>query len=176
MKITSVILCLCFVILMSCGDDDKNMTSKTETEMTSEQNARITAKTIENIDYKDYVLSPEGEKAIVTWEKYRELETQISYLKKADFSFFNGDKELLTQFIGEFKTQMPEEFKTNPITSRNAIIETALLKLHESLTLDNIKRSDKLLGIKALFMAFSNLNYQINKKLEKDIYNKIQPE
>ena len=175
MKITSVILGLCCVTVMSCGDD-KSTTIETETVATTDQNARITAKTIESLNYNDYVLSSEAEKAIISWDKYRELESQIRFLKKADFSFFNGDKELLTTFIREFKTQMPEEFKTNPIISRNAIIETALLKLNENLTIDNIERKDKLLGIKALFVAFSNLNYQINKKLEKDTYNKIQPE
>ena len=175
MKITSVILGLCCITVMSCGDD-KSTTIETETVVTTDQNARITAKTIESLNYNDYVLSSEAEKAIISWEKYKELESQIRFLKKADFSFFNGDKELLTTVIREFKTQMPEEFKTNPIISRNAIIETALLKLNENLTIDNIKRKDKLLGIKALFVAFSNLNYQINKKLEKDTYNKIQPE
>lgn len=175
MKITSAILFLCFVIVLSCGDD-KNVTNEGDAVENIEQNSRITAKTIESIDYKDYALSNEGEDVIVTWEKYQELAEQISYLKRADFSFFNGDKELLKTFIGEFKAQMPDELRTNPILSRNAIIETTLLKLNESLTLDNIERRNKLLGIKALFVAFSNLNYQINKKLERDIYDKIQPE
>lgn len=175
MKIRSFILILSCVVVLSCGDDNTS-TTQLETNENTEQNAKITAKTIESIDYKDYVLSSESEEAIVTWEKYRELATQISYLKKADFSFFNGDKELLTKFIGEFKAQMPDELRTNSIISRNAIIETSLLNLHENLTLDNIDRSDKLLAIKALFMSFSNLNYQINKKLERDFYEKIQPE
>ena len=114
MKITSVILGLCCIIVMSCGDD-KSTTIETETVVTTDQNARITAKTIESLNYNDYVLSSEAEKTIISWEKYKELESQIRFLKKADFSFFNGDKELLTTFIREFKTQMPEEFKTNPI-------------------------------------------------------------
>ena len=71
---------------------------------------------------------------------------------------------------------MPSQFRTNPIISRNAIIETELLKLNENLTIDNISRDEKLLNIKALFISFSNLNYQINKKLEDDFYSKIQPE
>jgi len=175
MKITSVILFLCCFIVMSCGND-KNGTNEAETTEKIEQNAKITAKTIENIDYKDYALSSEAEEVIVTWERYKELAEQISYLKRADFSFFNGDKEILKKFISEFKVQMPDDLRTNPVVSRNAIIETALLKLNENLTLDNIERRDKLLGIKALFVAFSNLNYQINKKLERDIYDKIKPE
>jgi len=174
MKIKYVLLFLSCVVLANCGDD--NNTNDVKITENKEQNAPITAKTIEGIDYKDYVLSPESEKAIVTWERYHELAMQINYLKKADFSFFNGEKELLKKFIKEFNTQMPKELATNHITSRNAIIETTLLKLNESLTLDNISRKDKLKGIKEVFIAFSNLNYMINEKLESDVYGKIQPE
>ncbi|MDN3491719.1 hypothetical protein [Winogradskyella bathintestinalis] len=175
MKITSVLLGVCCVIFMSCGEE-KNNTVETETKDATEQSARISAKTIENIEYNDYALSPEGENAVVTWEKHQELATQISYLKRGDFSFFNGDKEQLKKFIEEFKSQLPEGLKTNPVVSRNAIVETTLLKLNENLTLDNIERTAQLVSIKEMFVAFSNLNYQINKKLERDMYDKIQPE
>ena len=175
MKIISVGLLLCVLMVISCGDD-KNSTIENETTDNTEQNGKITAKTIESIKYDDYVLSSEAEKAIVTWEKYHELAMQISYLKRADFSFFNGDKELLKKFISEYNAQMPDDLRTNPIISRNAIIETALLKLNENLTIDNIERSEKISGIKELFVAFSNLNYLINKKLERDFYDKLQPE
>lgn len=175
MRITSVILFLCCAMVMSCGDD-KASNKVTETTETAEQNTRITASTIEAIDYEDYALSPESEQIVVTWEKYQELATQISYLKRADFSFFNGEKELLKEFILAFHKQMPDELRTNHIVSRNVIVETALLNLNERLTLDNIKREDQILGIEALFVAFSNLNYLINKKLERDFYDQIQPE
>ena len=175
MKTRFVLLYLCGIMVMSCGEDT-NTTQVLETTNNTEQSSKITAKTIESIGYKDYALSSESESAVVTWERYHELATQISYLKKADFSFFNGDIELLKKFVEEFKTQMPDQFKVNPILSRNAIVETDLLKLNENLTLDNIKRSEKLLSIKALFVSFSNLNYQINEKLESDFYDKIQPE
>ncbi|WP_178991082.1 hypothetical protein [Winogradskyella schleiferi] len=175
MKIIYVVLCFCCFVLFSCGNDNSNA-SESETAETTEQNARISAKTIESINYNDYALSLEGEKAVVTWEKYQELATQISYLKRADFSFFNGEKKMLKEFIDKFIAQLPDELRTNPIISRNAVIETALLKLNEHLTIDNIDRDDKLVSIKELFVAFSNLNYQINKKLERDMYDKIQPE
>ncbi|WP_178986268.1 hypothetical protein [Winogradskyella helgolandensis] len=175
MKIRFVVLFLSCIMVISC-DDDTTSTKTLETTENVDQNKKITAKTIEDIDYRDYALSSESESEIVTWDRYHELATQISYLKKGDFSFFNGDIELLKKFIKEFKTQMPDQFKTNLIVSRNAIIETELLKLNENLTIDNISRDEKLLNIKALFVAFSNLNYLINKKLEDDFYDKIQPE
>jgi hypothetical protein len=71
---------------------------------------------------------------------------------------------------------MPSTLKTNPIISRTAIIETTLLRLHENLTLDNIENQLKLESVKEVLIAFSNLNYQINKKLERDLYEQIKSE
>lgn len=161
-------------MLVSCGGD-KNTVDEDKTE-NSNQKRVITASAIKKFKYKDYVLSPNAEQAVVEWEKYQELAIQISYLKKADLSFFNGDKELLKKFIEEFKLALPENFKTNPITSRMAIIETSLLRLNENLTIDNIEGSLKLESVKEVIVAFSNLNYQLNKKLERDKYEKIKAE
>ncbi|MDC0007246.1 hypothetical protein OAE07_04690, partial [Winogradskyella sp.] len=91
-------------------------------------------------------------------------------------SFFNGDKKLLTDFIADFSKNIPERLQTNPITSRVVIVETKLLKLNENLTLSNIKTTTKLTSIVEVLVAFSNLTLQINKKLEFDIYNKIEAE
>ena len=161
-------------MLMSCGDD-KSSTEVLDSGKTN-QKPIITAKAIENLDYTDYALSAESEEALANWEKYQELAIQISYLKKADLSFFNGEKDVLKKFISELSAATPEQFLTNPILSRTVILETSLLKLNENLTLNNIDEPTKLLNIKDVLIAFSNLNYQINKKLERDLYDKIQPE
>ncbi|WP_407557077.1 hypothetical protein [Winogradskyella sp. 4-2091] len=175
MKISFVVFILFGVMMLSCGND-KTATTEEEVIENSNQEKKITAKTIESISYKDYALSPEAEEELVPWADYHELAKQIEFLKKGDFSFFNNDVAALQEFIKGFKASMPNTFRTNPIQSRNVIIETALLKLNEYLTLDNISRRDKLQGIKDVFVAFSNLNYQVNKKLERDMYNDIQPE
>ena len=98
MKTRFVLLCLCGVMVMSCGEDT-NTTEVLEVTENTELSAKITAKTIESIGYKDYALSSESESAVITWERYHELATQISYLKNADFSFLHGDIELLKKFI-----------------------------------------------------------------------------
>ncbi len=174
MKIGLFVLNILCFILISCGDD-KTATEVVEAENNG-QKLSITSKAIENFDYTDYALSADSEKALANWEKYQDLAIQISYLKKADLSFFNGDKELLRKFINEFKVTTPEALRTNPIVSRTVILETTFLKLNENLTLDNIGGRVKLLTIKEVLVAFSNLNFQINKKLERDVYDKIQPE
>ena len=174
MKIGRFVLNIVFVILISCTGD-KSTATVLETE-SADQEVKITAKAIESFDYTDYALSTNAELVVANWEKYQELGIQISYLKKADLSFFNGDKEVLKKFIDEFTSTIPSELNTNPIVSRTVIIETALLKLNESLTLDNIGGRIKLANIKEVLEAFSNMNYQVNKKLERDIYDKISKE
>lgn len=174
MRIGLVLLNIFSFLLMSCGDgESQSQITDTENE---NQKTPITAKAIENFDYSDYALSTNGEEAVADWEKYQELAIQISYLKKADLSFFNGDKKLLKKFIDEFKAQIPEDLQTNPIISRTIIIETTLLRLNENLTLDNIDSDLKLESVKEVVVAFSNLNYQINKKLSRDIYEQIKAE
>jgi len=174
MRIGFVLLNVCFLLFINCGED--KLSSEVNTEENTTQQPIITAKAIEGFKYTDYVLSARGENAVADWEKYQELAIQINYLKKADLSFFNGDKELLKKFITEFKAQTPSLLKTNPIISRTVIIETALLRLNENLTLDNIDNKLKLKSVKEVLVAFSNLNYQINKKLERDLYEKIKSE
>jgi hypothetical protein len=174
MKIGFCVLSIFCFILLSCGD--KKSTAEVVDDEKTDQKPIITEKAIENFKYKDYALSSESEDAIIEWENYQELALQISYLKKADLSFFNSDKEELKEFIDDFKTATPKQFLINPIISRTAVLETMLLRLNENLTLNNIKATDKLRSVKEVLIAFSNLNYQINKKLENDFYSKIQPE
>ncbi len=174
MKIGLYGLCFFCFVLLSCGDN-KTSTDVSDIE-NSAQTPVLTAKAIENFDYKEYALSSESEKALTNWEKYQELAIQISYLKKADLSFFREDKKDLRQFIKEFKAGIPKEFLTNPIISRTVIVETTLLKLNENLSLDHVNDRTKLLSIKEVLVAFSNLNYQINKTLERNLYDQIQPE
>ena len=99
MKIGLYVLSIFCFILIGC-DDNKSNNEELETK-TSNQKPIITVKAIENFDYKDYALSEESEEALENWEKYQELSIQINYLKKADLSFVNGDKELLEKFIVE---------------------------------------------------------------------------
>lgn len=175
MKVIVVVFSLaCSILILSCNnsEDQQNITNKNETQT----ELKISAKAIEAFKYDDYALSDEGQDLLNEWQKYQELAIQINYLKKADLSFFNGDKKLLTDFIADFSKNIPERLQTNPITSRVVIVETKLLKLNENLTLSNIKTTTKLTSIKEVLVAFSNLTLQINKKLEFDIYNKIEAE
>lgn len=174
MKISTALLNIFLLLMMSCGGDAPDPESTNNASAQSKQ--KITEKTIDGLEYTDFVLSNEAEQEVSGWEKYQELAIQISYLKKADLSFFNGDRKLLNDFIIEFKAGLPEKLNTNPIQSRLTILETKILKLHDNLILSNIDLKLQLESIKEVLEAFSNLNYRIDKKLEFDIYNEISPE
>lgn len=163
-----------FLLFINCKEGKPSSEQNTEESANTQQ--VITAKTIEGFKYTDYVLSSRGENAVADWDKYQELAIQVNYLKKADLSFFNGDKALLKGFIDTLKLKTPSILRSNPVISRTAIIETSILRLNENLTLDNIDNQLKLESVKEVLVAFANLNYQINKKLERDFYEKIKSE
>ena len=167
-----ILLNLCFLLLASCGDEKVSSDTTNEDQLSQKQ--IITAEAIEDFKYTDYVLSTRGEKEVADWDKYKELQIQVNYLKTADISFFNGDKALLKGFLDTLKLNIPDTLKTNPIISRTAIIETSILRLNENLTLDNIDNQLKLESVKEVLVAFSSLNHHINKKLERDKNEKIK--
>lgn len=143
----------------------KNKPAKTSEE-THQVKENITTKDIEAIRFDDYGLSNDSKKALENWQKYQELNEQMGYINKADFSFFNGEKKVLKAFINDFKTEMPESIKTASILSRITALETKILKLNSTLKLDIVDKTTELKAIKELLIAMSYLNLQINKKFE----------
>jgi hypothetical protein len=159
-----IVLFLSFILVLGCKSKTEQPTDGlSDQEKDSE---KITAKDIENLKYKDYVLSPEAREAVINWQRYQELTMQIDYLKRADFSFFGGKNEILTTFLKDLRTDMPQSVTTPAIKERLIALETKLLKLHSTLKLSNAKKSEILDNIKELLVATSNLHLQINKKFE----------
>ena len=136
----------------------------------------ITAKKIQQLKYTDYDLSAEAKKTVSTRQAYQEVTNQVTYLKKADLNYFKNDKAVLVGLAEDLKRKIPDQLNTKPILSRIVVIKTTLLKLHSNLILDNIPSDIKLQSIKEFLEAVSNLNLQINKKLEFDEFDNIQPE
>lgn len=174
MRFRHLLYSLICIVIISCKSDTQN--TDIETSLDEKQSYTITKNEIENLKYSDYLLSSDGSDAVVDWQKYQELNTQIEYLKTADFSFFKSDITLITAFLNDFKAELPKTLSTNAINSRITALETKILKLNSLLLLDNISKKDQLEGIKEVCIAFSNLNLQINKKLEFESNNILKPE
>jgi hypothetical protein len=158
------VLFLSFILVLGC----KSETEQTTIELSNQDKdlEKITPKDIENLKYTDYILGPEASEAVINWQRYQELTMQLDYLKRADLSFFSGKNEILTTFLKDLRTDMPQRVATPAIKERLIALETKLLKLHSTLKLSNAKKSEKLNNIKELLVATSNLHLQINKKFE----------
>ena len=174
MRFYFFLYCLVCVSLMGCKTDTKN--SEIVPTIEDKQSKIITKKDIESLKYNDYGLSNDAENAVSNWQKYQELNTQMEYLKKADLSFLKSDISLITTFINDFSAEIPKAINTNEINSRITALQTKLLKLNSLLLLDNISKGDQLDGLREVFIAFSNLNLQINKKLEFEKNNISKPD
>lgn len=162
------------LIIMGCGEKDQSESGDQSQKV--ENKSELHSSAIKDLKFTDYALSSEAEEVIVNWEKYKELAIQIEYLKEGDMSFFNGEESVLIDFLKAFTAQIPEDLETEPILSRVALVETMILKLNEDLSLSNMDSNKKLDSILEVLVSFSNLNLQIDKKLERDFYDRIEVE
>lgn len=171
---THFFLIACLLILNSC----KSKSEKTEvsTEETTQDEKTITATDVGKLKYTDYILSSDSQNTTLEWQKYQELQSQVSFLKKGDLSFFTNEKDTLKVFFQALKTEIPQKINTNIVQSRITVLETQTLKFNSLLKLDNISKNEKLKGIKDILISMSNLNLQINKKLELDANNINKPD
>lgn len=152
--------------LMIFGCNSKEEQTIVEVDQQEKDSQQVTAKDIENLKYTDYVLSPESREAVVNWQRFQELLAQIEFLKKADFSFFNGKNELLVNFLTDLRKDIPQHVSGPAINERLIALETKILKLHSTFNLPNAKKEEVLQNIKEVLVANSNLHLQINKKFE----------
>ena len=175
MKFKYIIVLSFFLVFIACGDKTEGTLENLDVEVKQEKK-KISVKAIENFKYNDYILSDDAKSEVSDWSKFQELETQISFLKKADITFFTTEKDTLKKFLDSLRVNIPNNINTNPVNSRITTLETKLLKLNNDLTLDNYSTENKLMSIKELLIANSNLIFVINKKLEFDKNDVGRPE
>jgi hypothetical protein len=157
----------------------KEITAETEIDSQTEQNKiediNITAKDIKKLNYTEYVLSDLAEAKTQDWVKFQELITHIEVLKKGDLSFFQGDKTLLETFLTDLKNEIPDQLNEPSILVRLNVLENTALKLEGIRELNNLGKNEILNYIKDVLVSYTNIVFQINKKLEKDSQNITKP-
>ena len=157
----------------SCAD---NKSESSKSDLVSQDTLKISKTDIEKLNFTEFILDPASDKKLAGWLKYRELEDRINELKNADLSFFKGDKKIVETLIQEFISTVPSNIDEESIRARILIVETMYLKLNNKVNLTTSTKSDIQKSITDLLEAFSNLNYQINKKFERDSQNIIKPQ
>lgn len=156
-------------------EDETQQQEVAQAEEVKLEDERITRKEIENLRYDDYGLSPDSQNATQDWQKYNEMIIQTDNLKKNDLTFFTNESTLVRTFLTDLRTEMPQALKSNEISARLTVVQTAMLKLNSLLNLDNIEKEDKLRAIKDYLVAVSNLNLLINNKFEFEANNIEKP-
>ncbi|MBN2867320.1 MAG: hypothetical protein JXK08_01500 [Flavobacteriaceae bacterium] len=167
------IILFCCVLSVSC----KNETNQNVDTDPSKQTDSLAIKKedINKINYIDIGLDAKTNKIMPAWQAYQTLADAVQSLKQADYSFFNSDIEVFTTAIKDLEETIPADIKTQSIEARVLAFKTKLLNLKDLKNLNFIEKKELLFATKEVFVAFSNLNLQINKKLEKDSQNIERP-
>jgi len=172
MNMSKLVTVLIVFLLISCGNDK----SQKEVEMNNKDEvSAIKKEDLSKLDFIDFILDRKSKNKIEDWIKYNELEEKINELKEADLSYFKSDKKVVKTLVMELVETTPENINTDGIKARLLVLQNMYLKLSSSANLSTSTKKELKKDIKDLLEAFSNLNYQINKKFEKDAQRIIKP-
>lgn len=161
-KYLSIFILLCF---LSC----KKQQEKSDLIVVKKNDSLlIKEKDIAKLQYTDYLLDDRTRNAVVNWQDYSKLQEVIDNVKKNNFSFFKGDAQAVRDLLKNLKQTIPYEVNTPSILARIAALETKIFKLESISKLPTSSKSEILELTKELLVTFSNLNLQMNKKLEAD--------
>ena len=161
--------------LLSCNKTEKK-TIEQDIDIEKIDSLKIAKKDMDKIQYTDFGIDSKAKVTLDSWQAYNDIARAINELKQADFTFFTVDKSVFSSTIQEMETTVPKEIDSDAVRARILVLKTKLYKLEEAANIDNTKKTDKLLIVKDVFQAFSNLTFQINKKFEKEAQTIIKPE
>jgi hypothetical protein len=164
MKIKVLVTLSLITMVMSC----KKIQEDTTENHTDNSGEKITEKELSNLDFIEFTLDGKTKKTIENWEEYNQLEEVINNVKKGDLSFFRDNTEVIKALFKDLLKNIPTEVNTNATLARIVALETKLYKLESLYNLSTTSREELSMVIKEFLQSFSNLNFQMNKKLEKD--------
>ena len=152
---------LLFISFTSC-EKTKNEVKK---EMINKEQINYSEINFESIYEIKYYSS------IEQWINYFELNEFIEQLNSNDFSSLVNNKKYLIRFFNTIKNSIPKSIKKSEIISRITVIETDFLKFESMLSEYEVESEVKIKMVKKINNSFSNLNFQIDKILEKQEIN-----
>ncbi|MBU3820438.1 hypothetical protein KO566_00065 [Flavobacteriaceae bacterium XHP0103] len=167
---------LSILLLLSCKHTNTEVTEETTDNATNSK--AITERDISQLNYLDFSVDEKVMPIVEPWQEYVQLSEIINNVKTADLSYFktDGAEENLKNLLTGFKENIPDTINTPSISARITVVETALFKTESISNLSNTKKEELVNTLKELLESFSNLNFQMNKKLEKDSRNIEKPE
>ncbi len=150
-------------LIMGCK---KAQEEYTEYQTRENESQLLTEKEVSKFKYVDYILDSATHELAKDWTEYMQFNDAVLKIKKGDWTFFKDNEEVIELLIYEHKLNIPETLKSESVISRLVILETRLLKLKSLTNLSTINKKELIENTKAFLVAFSNLNFQLNKKVE----------
>ena len=152
---------LIIIFLVNCNDN-VNIVQKQEANSKPLSYSEINFDSIYQIKY---------DSSIEEWINYFELNEFIKQLNSEDFSSLIDNKKFLLRFFKGIKFSIPDEINKPEIKSRLTVIETDFMRFESMLSNYEIDKEIKIKMVKKINNSFSNLNFQIDKLLEKQEIN-----
>lgn len=163
----SKLLCACLLLL--CLSCKKTSPTTIENDDTTDKSQVITEKDISNLKYLDFGIDDRVIPIVESWQEFNQLEGIIENTKKGDLSYFKTDgKKNLKTLFSTIRETIPDTLNTPSILARMRVVETKLYKTESLSNLSTTKKQELLTTLEELLISFSNLNFQLNKKLEND--------
>ncbi|MBU2950550.1 hypothetical protein KO493_07565 [Tamlana agarivorans] len=173
MRIQILLTLSLFMLFSACKGDQGNETA-VEPEV---DNSDVVSETdIENLDFTEYTLDKKADLPLRDWSQYHKLQNIIADLKAGDFSYFHHNEKDLKETFKELKVNTPEAANSASISARLLVLETKFYKLESLYNLASTSEEELTQSTKELLVAFSNLNLQLNKKVEFDAINIQKPQ
>ncbi len=170
-KILSIISI--FILISSCKKTEEEENSPINTTETTSQ--ELSEKDISKLDYLDFALDEKTEQVIENWGEYYQIQDIVTNVKEGDLNFFK-EKETIKTLLTDLKKNIPELVNTSATLARLQVLETKIYKLESLSNLSTTNKDALKSSIKEFLISFSNLNFQMNKKLEKDSNNIQKPQ
>tara|TARA_B100000401_G_scaffold335955_1_gene234742 strand:- start:599 stop:1096 length:498 start_codon:yes stop_codon:yes gene_type:complete len=153
---------LSFVSFISCKEITTVEVQKDNSNSKTENYLEIKFESIYDVKYNS---------SIEEWINYFELNEFIGQLNSNDYSSLIDNKKFLVKFFKGIKFSIPDEINKPEIISRLTVIETDFMRFESMLSNYEIENEIKINMVKKINNSFSNLNFQIDKLLEKQEIN-----
>jgi len=153
---------LLFVSFISCKEITTVDVQKDNSNSKSKNYSEIKFESIYNVKYNS---------SIEEWINYFELNELIEQLNSNDYSSLIDNKKFLIKFFKGIKFSIPDEINKPEIKSRLTVIETDFMRFESMLSNYEIENEIKIKMVKKINNSFSNLNFQIDKLIEKQEIN-----
>ena len=160
-RLTKFIFAL-FISFTSCDEITTGNVQKDNSNSTTINYSEINFESIYEVKYYS---------SIEQWINYFELNEFIEQLNSNDYSSLIDNKKFLLRFFRGIKFSIPDEINKPEIKSRLTVIETDFMRFESMLSNYEIEKENKIKMVKKINNSFSNLNFQIDKLLEKQEIN-----